>query len=289
MEIDDEVYRFRYVDPSSGQLPNTRASVLSAISQFQTDDDFANLRPLIEGVYKTGVKLSTGQYARILRTLGTRGRVYDVVELARGVKRTGWKLDRSEKVNELLHFVQLKAVDSGWEKGATARALRTAEMVLELLEEKLHHLKKSTQIPSTRDPLVLMAPLHLAAAMVVKRGDASEETIDKVVRCARKVASAWPAGTSLVAVHPPEAYEDEEQMGYLTEPGKFVTITTPLLHGLQMAAQAIAEKDAALARELSSRAESLDADIQAARKRTPAEGGSFRSEEVYKRLYPDTA
>lgn len=52
VEIDGEVIKFRYQNPLT-DIPNTRKSLVSAIALFETDADFANLRPLLEGITHT--------------------------------------------------------------------------------------------------------------------------------------------------------------------------------------------------------------------------------------------
>ncbi|OTB20664.1 hypothetical protein K445DRAFT_7438 [Daldinia sp. EC12] len=292
IEIDGEVFKFRYQNPFK-DIPQTRRSVVNAVSRFEAPEDFANLRPLIEGVAYAQRHFDPSFYCKILRVLGAKGRIFDVIELARGVARSGFRLDSSEKVNEVLHWVQMKAVDADWDPAETAQAFRWAEMVLELMQEEDHlpkrhkneHLLKG-ELPLHRDPMVLLAPLHLAAALVSKQGaEADEAVVDKLVKYARDVVRLWPQGKKLSEVQPAALYEEYDKMGYLQEPNKYVVITAPLLRGLEIAIDALDTRNSDLAAQLRSRRDMLSAEVEEALGK--ARGN--RGKAVYEKLYNNNA
>ncbi|TGJ75341.1 hypothetical protein E0Z10_g11005, partial [Xylaria hypoxylon] len=267
IEIDGEVLKFRYQNLLT-DVPSTRKSVLAAVSQFETDADFANLKPLLEGVHYAGRKLQHSVYAKILRVVGIKGHIYDIIDCARSVRRTGYKLESSEKVNELLHFVQMKARNADWDEAETRQALRWAEMVVEMLHEEVHQPERHKdepllpgEMPLTRDPMVLAAPLHLAAVLVV-RHEAGEDVVDKVHKLARDVVALWPEGKKLKELQPAELYADYDKMGYLVSANRFVALATPLLHGLETAAKVVKPE---LASQLQTRCDTLVAEIKEAR------------------------
>ncbi|KAI2785442.1 hypothetical protein F4815DRAFT_452765 [Daldinia loculata] len=291
IEIDGEVLKFRYQNPFK-DIPQTRRSVLDAIALFETPDDFANLRPLIEGIAYADRHFDHGFYCKVVRVLGAKGRIFEVIELARGVARTGFRLDSSEKVNEVLHAVVMKAVDADANENPveeTAQALRWAEIVLELLHLEAHQPKRlkndpvvEGELPLHRDPMVLLAPLHLAAALVSKQGDeVNEAIVDKLVKHARDVVRLWPEGKKLSEVQPQALYEEYDKMGYLKEPNKFLVITAPLLRGLDIAVEVLEDDNAELAAQLRSRRDVLASEVQEAR----ASAGKKRGEAVYQKLY----
>ncbi|KAI1414699.1 hypothetical protein F5Y13DRAFT_13810 [Hypoxylon sp. FL1857] len=269
IEIDGEVFKFRHLNPSK-DMPQTRRSVVTAISQFSTPADFANLRPLLEGIAYANRKFKSSFYCKVLRVVGEKGHIYDIIECARGVARTGFKLDSSEKANEILHFVQMKAVESGWDEAVTVKALRWAEMVLELMQQEEHQPKRRKdehmlegELPLYRDPMVLLAPLHLVAALVAKRGpEADPELVEKLNKYARDIVRLWPEGKKLTEVQPSALYEEYDKMGYLLPPSKFVALTTPLLYGLETAIQVVSPE---LASQLQSRRDILDKEVGGAR------------------------
>ncbi|OTB08573.1 hypothetical protein M426DRAFT_316588 [Hypoxylon sp. CI-4A] len=298
IEIDGEVLKFRHQNLTT-DMPQTRRSVARAVSQFETPDDFANLRPLLEGVAYAGRRFDPSFYCKILRLVGAKGRVYDVIECARGAARTGFRLDSSEKVNEVLHFVQMKAVDSAWDEAETRQALRWAEIVLDLLQDEAHLPKRRKddpavegELPLHRDPMVLMAPLHLAAALVAKLGPeaAGSELTDKLSKYARDVARLWPEGAKLTELQPAPLYEDHDSLGYLLHPGKFTVLVAPLLKGLETAIPLV---DSELAAQLRTRRDVLAAELTQARNaaelaqaRNAAEANEeSRGEAVYRKLF----
>ncbi|KAI8625273.1 hypothetical protein F5Y19DRAFT_271522 [Xylariaceae sp. FL1651] len=286
IEIDGEVLKFRHLNPLGGDVPNTRKSVVDAVSRFETPADFANLRPLLEGLTVAGRKFNPSVYAKILRLVGSKGHVYEIIDCARGVKRTGYKLDSSEKVNEVLHFVQMKAIDAEWDEAETRQALRWAEMVVEMLHEEAHQPRRpkhepvlAGEMPLNRDPMVLAAPLHLAAVLAA-RHEAGEEVLDKVHKLARDIVMLWPEGKKMKELQPAELYAQEDKLGYLLEPSKFVVLAVPLLHGLETAIKVVGPE---LASQLQMRCDTLAAEIKEAREAMGTK--DTRGEAVYKRFY----
>jgi hypothetical protein len=288
IEIDGEVLKFRYQNVMT-DVPNTRKSMMAAISQFETSADFANLKPLLEGIAYAGRKLDTSFYAKVLRLAGLKGHIYDIIDCARSVRKTGFKLDSSEKVNEVLFSVQMKAVDAEWDEAQTRQALRWAEMVVEMLYKEGHQPKRQKnepvvpgELPLNRDPMVLAAPLHLAA-MFVARHEASEEIVEKVNKLARDIVALWPEGKKMKEVQPAELYEDYDKMGYLLKPNKFVSLAVPLLHGLETAVKVVEPE---LTSQLQTRCDALAAEIKEARE---AIAEDSRGEKVYKQFYEGKA
>ncbi|KAI0180495.1 hypothetical protein GGR52DRAFT_588082 [Hypoxylon sp. FL1284] len=293
IEVDGEVFRFRYQDPLR-TTPVARRVVAAAVARFRTADDFANLRPLLEGMVAARRRLPDALATKILRLAGERGRVLDALECARGVARTGLRLDASEKAAELLHALQMQAAAADFAHEDTARALRRAEMVVDLLQEDGHQPPRRHgrdpqlvpgELPLYRDPLVLLAPLHLAAVLVARYPDeaAAAEPAAKLAKYARDVVRLWPEGKKLTEVQPPELYEDPDRMGYLRDPSKFVTVAAPLLHGLNAAVDVVVDSE--LAAQLQARRDLLAAEVAEARKKKP-EG---RGEAVYQKLFGDAA
>ncbi|KAK6067861.1 hypothetical protein SCUP234_09377 [Seiridium cupressi] len=287
IEIDGEIFKFRYMNPLSGEIPNTRKAVVDAIEKFdgESDEDFKNLRPLLEGIYKTGRRMDDDFYTKVLRIVGSKGRTFELVELARGCKKTGFKLNTSEKVNEVLHFIQMSALESGWNKSQTEQALRWAEVVVEMTEDKAHAplAKSEGYLPLSRDPQVLMAPLHLVAALVVKSGASDEKLVAKANKLASTIVKLWPAGQGLKKLHSLRSYVDKYQMRYLLEPNKFVALTSPLLHGLKLASQVVTEPG--LAAELQARAEALQSEITGAIDGGVKNGRNRRSSIVQEKFF----
>lgn len=288
IEIDGEVIKFRYQNPAT-DIPDTRKSVVRAVEQFETAEDFANLKPLLEGLTYSGRYIPHSVYAKILRRAGNKGRIYDIIDCARSVRTTGYKLDSSEKVNELLHYVQMKAREADWDEVATRQSLRWAEMVVEMLHEEAHQRRRpktETPLPGerplTRDPMVVAAPLHLAAVLVAQHA-AGEDVVEKVYKLARDVVAFWPEGQELKKVYPSELFADFDKMGYLNIPNKFVALATPLLHGLETAIKVVETAEPELAGQLQTRHDTLAAEIKEARETLPSQ--DMRGTTIYQKFY----
>ncbi|KAI0200732.1 hypothetical protein F4808DRAFT_150234 [Astrocystis sublimbata] len=264
IEIDGEVLKFRYQNPLT-TIPSTRLSLISAVRLFNTDADFANLKPLLEGIAHAGRHLKVALFAQLIRIVGKKGHIYDIIDCARSVKHTGFRLNTHEVVNELLHFVQMKAVDADWDEAQTRTALRWADMVIEILHDEAHQPMQPLipgELPLARDPFVLAAPLHLSAALATKH-DSTDEVLEKLHKSAWDLVTVWPEGKNLREVQPAELFINSRGLKYLQNHNKFLYLATPLLHGLEMAAKVVKPE---LAEQLQTRRDGLADEIREARK-----------------------
>ncbi|KAI2631010.1 hypothetical protein GGR54DRAFT_635613 [Hypoxylon sp. NC1633] len=289
MEIDGEVIKFRYQNIFT-DIPQARRLITSALQQFSTPDDFANLRPLLEGIANMKVTLGEGFWAMMIRVLSGKGAIFEILECARSVGRTGFKLNSSEKVNEVMFSIQDMAFDSGWDEAKTAKALRWAEMVLDMLQEKGHKPKalSESELPLYRDPMVLLAPLHLAARLAVKQQEGSTgvpaDTMDKVNKYARDVVLLWPEDKAMSEVQPSQLYRDFHKLGYLREANKVLALATPLLSGLDTAIEVV---EPALATQLQTRRDKLAAQLQEARRGNSMRIQAAKDRKIAEQMSPD--
>ena len=300
IEIDGEVHKFRHMNFTRGDVPPARETAMRAIKNFAEDKDFDNLRPLIEGLYYAGYPMGHDSTVKTIRLCGQHDRIYDIIDCARRVKETGIRLASSEMVNELLHQIQMRAFSSSDDPDPrhTAQCLRWAEMVIDMLAEDEHRTRPSPsgavvegELPLDRDPQVLLARLHLAAALAqqaevqaeagAEAGDESQESgaegqeskktkpdreaaIRKTRDYAKEIVHLWPEGRKLTELQPAKLYERDPKtrklgkMGYMNGPGKFVSLAIPLLHGLDLAIKVLESTgDGALAAQLATRRQVL--------------------------------
>ncbi|KAI0887350.1 uncharacterized protein GGS22DRAFT_186182 [Annulohypoxylon maeteangense] len=278
IEIDGEVFKFRHQSPFSS-VPNTKKALYRAIELFSTPEDFSNLRPLIEGLAIADRTFNVNSQTKLTRLIGDKGRIYDIIELARSVKRTSFKLDMSEKVTEILYHVQMRAVRSGWDLEETRKALRWTEIVVALLEEKDHQpangLVPRDTLPLARDPMVLLSPLHLAAVLVQKQGtEAEPAVVDKVIQYATKIVLLWDEGKTLRQTQPESLFQPDEPLAYIAVDNKFVKLGASWLYGLNAALEVLQNQGpqhAELAAKLKTRRDSLEEELRLAREN--AKGG----------------
>jgi hypothetical protein len=285
MEIDGEVMKFYHMS-FNGDIPNTRKIMYEALDKMETKGDWDNLPHLLEGLhYYANRKLQHYDYPKLTRKAGAKGCIYTIIECARQVRKTGFRLDASEKVNEIMMWVQLKAIDSGWDQRQTEQALRWAEMVLEMLETEDHQPKKRKgtkddgKFPLHRDPQVLASPLHLAAQLAVKY-QGGKDVGGKVAKYAKDLVALWPAGKGLLELHPVEAYADREGMRYLLEENEFLFMASPILRAVELT-KGIVDPTVAKGLESTRAALADEIDIALAKKA----GLAGRGVEMYKKLF----
>ncbi|KZL80164.1 hypothetical protein CI238_08356, partial [Colletotrichum incanum] len=245
LEIDGLEHRFSHINEEA--LPPSREVTWKALRAMQTPQDWNNFARLLSGMRNAGRHYSQTDFAKMIRIAGARGQIYTIIDAARQVRKTGLRLDNSEKVNEVLHFVQMRAVESEWDKEKTEQALRWSEMVLEMLEDANHApdgrkvaKRGKGRFPLFKDPQILGAALHLSAVLAVKHND-GKDLDGKVAGYAKKVADGWPAGKGLLQLHPQEAYADRvDGVAYLVHSRtQYLSYASPILHGLFMAARVV--------------------------------------------------
>ncbi|KAI1180031.1 hypothetical protein F4777DRAFT_358238 [Nemania sp. FL0916] len=279
MEIDGEVFKFGYTPSTPVVRP-----VLEALNLFKSNGDYVNLKPLCEGLAHRNSKTRPDILNMAVRQAGEAGQIWHVIDCARNVRTTAFKFNNSERVLETLHAVQMKAHASGWDETQTRQALRWAEMVVDMLHEPLHQEVYTEEnpclpgdIPLNRDPLVLIAPLHLAA-MLALRHSAGEEVADKMAKFARDVVAVWPAGKKSTELYPPIRFVGRHRTKtFLNRPSKFVSLTCPLLHGLHVASQVVEPE---LADQLRIRRDTLAAEIKEARDKMEEFHNSWKEKKI---------
>ncbi|KAF6820536.1 hypothetical protein CSOJ01_00792 [Colletotrichum sojae] len=287
--VDD--VEFKYGEHIPGRdIPNAREMTWKALKTFKTQADWDNFGRLLAGMRRAKRRYDDVDYAKMVRIAGTKGHIYTILEAARQVRKTGFKLDTSEKVNHLLHFIQMRAIESGWEKEKTEQALRWAEMVVEMVEDPLHKPAPNPAVPAEQrmrwplweDPQVLGAALHLAAVNAVKH-NGGEDVGGKVRKYAEQVVKRWPAGRGLRNLHPKGAYHNRMSgVAYLSESRtQYLCVAAPILHGLLLATRVV-EKP--LADKLQAIANGLAPEVnrQVAIKQYPARRGMATYEMLFK-------
>ncbi|KAL0931923.1 uncharacterized protein CTRU02_212876 [Colletotrichum truncatum] len=261
IEVDGHEHKFSFIDEDS--LPASRAITWKALRAMQTAEDWNNFGRLLSGMRTAGRRYSEIDFVKMIRLAGIKGQIYTIIEAARQVRKTGLKLDTSEKVNEILHFVQMRAANSGWEKEKTEQALRWTEMVLEMLEDEKHIPKKNSGVepsqqmrwPLHKDPQVLGAALHLSAVLAVKHNE-GKDVDGKVARYATQIVNRWPVDAGLRQLHPEGAYENRTSgVAYLINSRtQYLAAASPILHGLLLATRVVdqptAQKLQAIANKL---------------------------------------
>ncbi|KAH8894940.1 hypothetical protein GQ53DRAFT_804549 [Thozetella sp. PMI_491] len=266
VEIDGEVLRFRHENLFT--LPNTRKLFLSALRNMKTAEDLKLLPRLLEGIcVQAGRKLPWEDLNKIIRKTQLQGCFYVALDCVAASKRTNFRLTRSEVVNNLLTALQEEAINKDFERESTEKMLAWSVRVIEMLEDPAHKPRRNERLhwtsgfPLSRDPQILSARLHLAAALALKHNEGKDEG-GKVAKYADEIVKLWPSGAGLLDLHEKEAYTDRNRLQYLQQPNGFLWYASPILNGLNWASQVV--QDQRLSAELQTRSAAVEKEIQQA-------------------------
>ncbi|KAK4447018.1 hypothetical protein QBC34DRAFT_141842 [Podospora aff. communis PSN243] len=212
VEIDGEVVQFG--PRNLLDLPNTKKSVSKALSLMETKADFANLRPLLEGVCEqAGRALPTVLFEKIIRKAVVLDCFNTVMDCIKAPKKTHFRLNSHALVACMLYFIQRQAIMSGWDEAEIERATKRIQVILDLLESDPEHQVKQYKaqervtlgFPLYRDPMFLAARLHMQSAFALKYGDGKDKN-GLVAKYARQLVGLWPEKHGLLKLQPKAAY-----------------------------------------------------------------------------------
>ncbi len=284
------VHKFGYVNKVT-DLPNTTQTWKSALPLMKTPGDIQNIAVLLEGCVRAHRKVSDTVRNKIIRTATKNNNLQVVVECVKAPKRTGFKLNTPELVNELLISLQLPAINSGWDEAKTKAALKQTNLILNVIEDESHSpgRRATGRFPIYRDPSSLAAKLHLAAARAVHHQE-GKDVDGKVAEYARELVKVWPEGAGLLDVYGPEAYKHREQARHLTEWNNFLWFASPVLSALNLAAKVVGASDASLGQQLQQRAQLVEGEVkraldEASAKPSKSTESDKRGEALYKTLF----
>lgn len=269
IEIDGKRIKFRYLDYRKGEVPTTRKIFFQALDSMKTKEDWQKLPKLLEALqHNARRKFEVSDWPKIVRKAGMSGNMGPIIDSVKMPERTGFKLDMSEKVQEIMSLIVWEAAEAGWSISSLNTALKSAERILEALEGEGHELhtrnKEHAELikdrfPLRRDPQILATPLFLTAMLAVKHS--KTEHADRMRRYAQVIVSQWPEGKGLLELHPHEAYVDVEGTAYLMEKNKFVLAASPILKGFDLAIEGLSSD---LSSQLKLRRDPLAAEVRSA-------------------------
>lgn len=165
VEIKGEEFKISHVDRTK-DVPNAKKSLFRAVELMEDKKDWDNLPILLEGLKTSGKVFKMMHLQKLVRLAAMAGRQDIILECARRGAKTGFVLNNSALVREVMWWIQYKAMASNWSATDTKKALSMAETVSVLLEDA-HHAGAS-RIGSPSDPRidaeVLGTLLELAVA-----------------------------------------------------------------------------------------------------------------------------
>jgi hypothetical protein len=256
------VHKFGFLDKTT-DLPSTRETIVEAFRRMKTYADFQNIRPLLEGCVRDRRKMTPGRYNQIIRTLAANNCLPIAIDCAKAAERTGMKLNTSEIINDLLVYIQQPAIMSGFSLSKTRTALQRVSTIVDMLEtDESHKPTAETQgaFPFYRDPQVLAARLHMAAAQAWHHQE-GKDVDGKVAKYADELVKLWPEDAGLLDLQPDAAYQDINKMKYILGRATYLWYASPVLNGLTLAAQVV---DPGLAMQLQNRADAVEQEVKTA-------------------------
>jgi hypothetical protein len=232
----------------------------------ETPRDFDQFNRLLAGFTHAGDKPDPAVLAALSRVLAGKGQLGVLLEAARQVKRTGFQVGSPTVVHTLLTWAQVKALDAGWARAETEKALKWSRHILEMsaldAHKFVHKRRPVLHFPLHRDPIALTAPLHLAAALAV--GHEGGLDLDKQVSLyARQLVHVWPQDKGYKELYPNEALQTLTRLGgvdYVRSARTMYTTMSLALHGLKLASQVVEPE---LAKHLDAIAARLETDLAA--------------------------
>jgi hypothetical protein len=157
--------------------------------------DWSNLTPFLEGLNTAKRKLTSAQWAKVIRRVSMAGRSDVALDIMRRASKTGIQLRTVGLVREAMWSAHSKAAQSKWDANKTAKALKMAEQVAQILDDPIHlgGQKASSHDPRAQ-PDVIGVLLELAAAKAVKHHD-GQDIDGKVELYATKLMTRWSDST----------------------------------------------------------------------------------------------
>ncbi|KAJ6784971.1 hypothetical protein PWT90_01770 [Aphanocladium album] len=130
IEVDGVEHRFSTIDAMKG-IPNSKKTFNEAMRLMETPEDWENLPILLAGYQKSNIALHNKHFGKIIRRAEETGNIYTVIECAKQVEKTGFKLKTHEMAVRLLAAINDKIVHNG--AAATEQAVKWMEVTLDLL------------------------------------------------------------------------------------------------------------------------------------------------------------
>ena len=203
-------------------------SLNRAMDLMKEPRDWDNIPSLLKGFKDAKRAMYPKNHARITRKACMAGRHDIIIECARRVDDTGFRLAALDVVTELMWQLQDKAFKSNWSSKETKQALKWAEMVSDLLEDPRHsgsRVVKTNIDPRTR-PEVIGVMLQLAAVWATRFSDGVDMD-QKVARyAARLLGSKVNVGLDTLQT------DEGDPVHYIN---LYLTHMVPVLHGMKLA------------------------------------------------------
>ena len=254
IEVEGYEHRFPILDYKRKQVPKTGDLFLKALRLMKTRGDWDNLVRLTSGLRRAHRHISPDMVLGIVRHAGKTGNMYAVIDAFRNSKRSQLYIRTLPIADNVLHYLQTMALDSGYAERPTRDAKTWAVMLHELAQDPAH-AKKADKVagsrkrtPLHREPQVVGQVLHLAAAQAVHHQGARDED-GKVAKLAETLALLWPEGRQLKDLNTPYeipqkatlriAFMQTSDAHLALSVSRRISIASFILHGIGLAKQVV--------------------------------------------------
>ncbi|KAJ4993588.1 hypothetical protein SVAN01_01136 [Stagonosporopsis vannaccii] len=171
--------------------PSRWDSLKKVLNQSETTADWENVVRLLEGFHSAGIAIKPQWQDLAVRKLIENGHHNLVLKALQRVKATGLRLSNHKVAVRVLKAAHDRAATSDWDLEETAKAMRFARQIVELMEDEEHHavLSKSTTVPQgdwRSKPFVIAVPTELAAVIAQKH----EGDVEVVKTLANRLVNA---------------------------------------------------------------------------------------------------
>lgn len=275
--ISGEDFQLEHIDKVK-DLPNTRRAFFEAVDLMKEKRDWDQIPNLLQGLKNAGTNLKPHFLLILIRKAAVVGRMDVMIECARRVDATGFRLNDPELVAALMWGIQCKAITSEFEAKETKKALAWAEMLLVIMEEDRHAGRRVILESDPRRRLeVVGAPLQLAAVRAAKHLNLKDEHGMVQKYAERAVAASLGHGPPLQEEQRADhhatiggitsegrAAKDSRRVQLAIERNAWLRSAVPILHGMKVA-QLILQPASHIAVELKSKADALETIINAQR------------------------
>lgn len=276
--ISGEDFQLKHINKVK-DLPNTRKAFFQAVDLMKEKKDWDQVPVLLQGLKNAGSSLKMEWLLILIRKAAVAGRMDVMIECARRVDATGFRLNDPELMSALMWGIQCKAITSEFDTKETKKALAWAEMLLVIMEEDKHAGRRVILKSDPRRRLeVVGALLQLAAVRAIRHLDSKDEhgMVEKYAERAL-VAS--------LGLEPPlddeqtldsqttagEQAAKDSRIRLLIERNAWLRSAVPILHGMKVA-QPILDLASPVTGELKAKADALEAIVNSQRELLLKEG-----------------
>ena len=165
------------------KLPSRWHTLRDIVRKSETTDDWENVLRCLEGFEEAGIKVKWEWQQMVMRALGNAGRQNLIIKALQRPKASGIRLYNWGVLLQVLRAVHDQAVMVDWQQEETMKALKMANQVVELMENKLHC--EGDWVPKTDvgdwrgHPAVVALPTEMTAVIAEKYGG-DKEAVQKM-------------------------------------------------------------------------------------------------------------